>query len=85
MALIIGLNESIFVAFPGAGIVLGGGIAALAGPRYALGAAAAGSLAIALAMRTRLPRENAREPANGSPEGEFAGPDASFAAVSQQR
>ena len=54
MALILSLNESIFQAVPGAGILLGGAIAWLAGPRVALAAGAAGSLAVALAMWVKL-------------------------------
>ncbi len=47
MALVLSLNESMFQALPGAGILLGGGIAALAGPRAAFAVGAAGALAIA--------------------------------------
>jgi MFS family permease len=54
MALILSLNESIFEAIPGIGILLGGGIAALAGPRTALATGAAGSLAVAVIMWARL-------------------------------
>jgi Major Facilitator Superfamily len=50
MALMMSLNESIFQAVPGAGILLGGAIAALAGPRAALGAGGIGSLGIAIAV-----------------------------------
>ncbi len=46
MGLVMGLNESITQAAPGVGIVLGGLIAALTGPRVALAVAGAGSLAI---------------------------------------
>ena len=42
MALIMSLNESMFQAMPGAGIVLGGAITALAGPRVALAVAGGG-------------------------------------------
>jgi MFS family permease len=48
MALVMALNESIFQAAPGGGIVIGGAVAALAGPRVALGTAAAGSAAMAI-------------------------------------
>lgn len=48
MGLVMAVNESVYQAAPGGGILLGGGIAALAGPRAALAAAAAGSLATAL-------------------------------------
>jgi MFS family permease len=46
MALVMSLNESITQAAPGVGIVLGGLIAALTGPRIAFAVAGAGSLAI---------------------------------------
>lgn len=60
MALIMSLNESVFTAAPGLGIVIGGGLATLAGPRLALFVAAGGSLVIvALAWRL-LPRRGAR-------------------------
>jgi predicted MFS family arabinose efflux permease len=49
-ALILSLNESILQAVPGAGILLGGGIAALAGARVAFAAGAGGSLAVAGAL-----------------------------------
>jgi MFS family permease len=54
MALIISLTESMFLAIPGIGILAGGAIAAFAGPRAALAAGAVGSIAIAIAMWTRL-------------------------------
>jgi predicted MFS family arabinose efflux permease len=47
MALITSLNDSIFQAVPGAGILIGGAIAELAGPRAALATAGAGSLLVA--------------------------------------
>ncbi len=58
LALTLSLNESIFQALPGVGFVLGGGIAALAGPRVALavgglGAVAVGALAPAALRATR--------------------------------
>jgi MFS family permease len=49
MGLMMGLNESVLQAMPGAGIVLGGAIAALAGPRAALAVAGAGAFAISVA------------------------------------
>jgi len=55
LALIVSINESLIQALPGIGFVLGGGIAAISGPRVALAVGAAGSLAIAVAMRLRLP------------------------------
>jgi predicted MFS family arabinose efflux permease len=55
MALMMSLNESMFQAVPGAGILLGGAIAALAGPRAAFAVGGAGGLVIAalapIAMR----------------------------------
>ncbi len=50
MALVLSLNQSIFQALPGGGIVLGGLIAASASPRAALAVAAVGSLLVALTM-----------------------------------
>jgi Major Facilitator Superfamily len=46
MAMMMSLNESMYQAIPGAGIVLGGALAALATPRIALAVAGAGSLGI---------------------------------------
>jgi predicted MFS family arabinose efflux permease len=48
MGLVMALNESMMQASPGGGIVIGGAVAALAGPRSALGAAAAGSVLTAI-------------------------------------
>jgi predicted MFS family arabinose efflux permease len=48
MTLVMGLNESISQAAPGVGILIGGVVTALAGPRVALAVAAAGALGIAL-------------------------------------
>jgi len=47
MSLVMALNESVSQASPGGGILIGGAVAALAGPRSALGVAAAGSALIA--------------------------------------
>jgi MFS family permease len=67
MPLIMSLNESILQAIPGLGIVLGGALAALAGPRAALAVAGGGSLFVtALAwilLRPSGPRTQARRPA----------------------
>jgi predicted MFS family arabinose efflux permease len=84
MALILGLNESIFVAFPGVGILLGGAITEIAGPRPALAAGAAGSLAIALMARLRLPAGNELEPARSGYEADLAGSDALQLAATHQ-
>jgi MFS family permease len=54
IALMLSLNEFIFQAVPGIGILLGGAIASLAGPRTALGAGAGGSLLVALAIWFKL-------------------------------
>ena len=50
MALVLSLNQAIFQTVPGLGIVIGGLLAASAGPRVALGVGGAGSLAMAVAM-----------------------------------
>jgi MFS family permease len=47
MALMMSLNDSLFQASPGPGILLGGAIAALAGPRAAFAVGGVGALAIA--------------------------------------
>ena len=54
MALILSLNESIFQAIPGVGIVLGGAIAELAGARVGLAVASGGALVVALVVWSRL-------------------------------
>ena len=46
MALMMSLNESMFQLVPGAGILLGGAITALASPRAALAVAGVGSLLV---------------------------------------
>ncbi len=46
MGLIMGLNESMLQAMPGGGILIGGAIAALAGPRVAMAVAGGGALAV---------------------------------------
>jgi predicted MFS family arabinose efflux permease len=66
MALIMSLNESLFQAMPGAGILIGGAITALAGTRAALATGAAGALAVtALAWMLLEPDE--RIASRGSP------------------
>jgi predicted MFS family arabinose efflux permease len=50
MALVMSFTESLTQAAPGAGFVLGGVIAALAGPRIALGIAGAGSLVVTVTI-----------------------------------
>jgi MFS family permease len=54
MALILSFNESVLQAVPGVGILLGGAIAAIAGPRAAFAVAAAGSFVVAGAVWLRL-------------------------------
>jgi predicted MFS family arabinose efflux permease len=49
MAMMMSLNESLFQAVPGVGIVLGGALASLAGPRVALAIAGGGALLVTLA------------------------------------
>lgn len=56
MALTVSLSESMSQTVPGVGILLGGGITALTGPRVALAAGAAGSLVVAAAMWVGLRR-----------------------------
>ena len=53
--MVLSVSESTFLAVPGAGILLGGVITALAGPRIALGIAAGGTSAVAGLMWLRLP------------------------------
>jgi hypothetical protein len=47
MAMMMSLSESLMEVVPGAGILLGGALAALASPRIALAVAAGGSLVVA--------------------------------------
>ncbi len=54
MAMMMSLNESILQAVPGAGILVGGAITALASPRLALAVAGAGALVIAAVAWTVL-------------------------------
>jgi predicted MFS family arabinose efflux permease len=68
MALVLSLNESMFQAVPGAGIVIGGAIAAIAGARVALGVAAVGSLAVAATMWIKLSVGDSGEPTQAMPE-----------------
>jgi hypothetical protein len=53
-ALTMSFNEAIFQAVPGAGIVLGGALATLAGPRTALAVGGVGALAITIATWVML-------------------------------
>lgn len=54
MALLMSFSESITLGVPGAGILLGGALAAVAGPRPALWAGGAGALATAVAVWVML-------------------------------
>jgi predicted MFS family arabinose efflux permease len=54
MALMMSLNDSLWQAVPGLGILLGGAVAQLDGSRTALAVAGAGSLVIALAVAVLL-------------------------------
>jgi MFS family permease len=54
MALMMSLQESLFQSVPGAGILIGGTITALASPRAALAVAGLGSLAITAAIWVAL-------------------------------
>lgn len=54
MAIVLSLTESLFQGGPGAGIILGGVLTAVAGPRPALGVGAVGSVLLATLMWIRL-------------------------------
>jgi hypothetical protein len=90
MALMMGLNESMFQLVPGAGILLGGALAALASPRSALAVAGAGSLTVtAFAWfalmglnMTAQPSDVAGESGSGGFDGgEGQGPDVGASAA----
>jgi hypothetical protein len=55
MAMMMSLNESLFQAMPGLGILIGGGLTALAGTRVALAAGGGGALVVAVAALVVLP------------------------------
>ena len=78
MALMMSLNESIYQAVPGVGIIVGGAITAAAGPRPALAVAGIGCIATSFgAWLTLRPTALATVPRHISPEatGRFpAGP-----------
>jgi hypothetical protein len=81
MALMMSLNESMFQSVPGAGILLGGALAALGSPRTALAVAGVGSLAVTTAAwfgliglnMTAQPSEGA---GSGTVDSEVDGDDA---------
>jgi MFS family permease len=78
MALMMSLNESLFQSVPGAGILLGGAITALASPRAALAVAGVGSLVItAVAWFALMPVIMATAPpsAQGDPPAPAPAPD----------
>lgn len=50
MSLVLSLNESMLQAVPGIGILLGGALAAVSGPRLSLATAAVGSFGVAILM-----------------------------------
>jgi MFS family permease len=58
MSLVLSLNESMQQAVPGAGILLGGALAAAAGARTALATAAVGAFVVALLAWVRLAGQN---------------------------
>jgi MFS family permease len=79
MGLMMSLNESIIAGVPGAGIVLGGALAAVSGPRAALVVGGVGALATSVAVWVTLVRAAANQapviaatasvdPADTSPE-----------------
>jgi MFS family permease len=69
MALIMSLDESLLQSVPGAGILLGGTIAALGSPRAALAVAGAGSLVITAVawFALALPSTAGRRSSSGGP------------------
>jgi Transmembrane secretion effector len=73
MALMMSLNESMFQTVPGAGILIGGAVTALAGPRAALAVAAAGSLAITGAAWVVLAPLGSRRVATAGTSGDADG------------
>jgi hypothetical protein len=70
MALMMALNDSIYEAVPGVGILLGGAIVLVSDPRIALAVAGAGALAVTAAiwivLRPGAGRLQASEPAPGT-------------------
>ena len=66
MAMIMSLNESMFQAMPGAGIVIGGAVTALTSPRVALAVAAGGALTVGAAAWALLRPPAFNDPALGA-------------------
>jgi hypothetical protein len=77
MALMMSLTESIIQGLPGVGILIGGALAALAGPRSALGLGAFGSIATGFAVWLTLRRAGQPSVETVSPEPAEATPVAS--------
>ena len=86
MARIMSLNESMFQAVPGAGIVLGGVLAGLTTPRVALAVAAGGALLVTAAAWLLLAPSGpvGKPPQQPSPDAEAARPDAEPTPVGRQ-
>jgi Na+/melibiose symporter-like transporter len=84
LALILSLNESILLAVPGIGILTGGAIAAIAGPRAAFAAGAGGSLAIAALMWLKLGGADRQEPVRTGVPDEPAVPEHPLTAVTRR-
>jgi len=85
MAMVMSLNESVSMATPGLGFLLGGAITTLANPRVALAVAAAGSLAItALSWIVLGPGRMApRSRGLGTPDAAPAGAPPAGAAIAE--
>ena len=65
LALTLSLNESIFQALPGLGFVLGGAVAAIAGPRVALAVGGLGAVIVGALAPAALRANRAGEPLLG--------------------
>lgn len=86
MALIMSLNESMFQVMPGAGIVIGGAVTSLAGPRAALTIGGVGSLVItALAWIVLRPGSVVGRAVDEPPLGDGTGPRAKPASATRHR
>jgi MFS family permease len=86
MALIMSLNESMFQVMPGAGIVIGGAVTSLAGPRAALTIGGFGSLVItALAWIVLRPGSVVGRAGDEPPLGDGTRPRAKPASATRHR
>jgi predicted MFS family arabinose efflux permease len=85
MALIVSINEALMTGVPGAGIALGGAIAALAGPRAALAVAAVGTAAVAVAVRAALPARLGRGGPETAAQQRIPAPDATLTVAAPRR